>query len=258
MATLGGSLFVRNAIKYDYCVKEAIASLADLCDEVFILDCQSDDGTDTMLAEYLEKFPNVTYQTNGDWNCKPDYFKLSELANMCIAKLKTDWHFMLQADEVIHESSFAAVRRLIAQPTKGKKTIAVRRLNLFGTPDKHISLTLPSKPCSDQPVRIGTRGTIAKGDAESLEWSNTDRQHIDQVLIYHYGYVRKAEINISKAIDMQSWFNGPKSGVDGRLLEMQKTGKWEPYKLIAESGLTPIPVPHPKYSAEWAKERNSE
>jgi len=255
MATLGGSLFVRNAIKYDYCVKEAIASLADLCDEVFILDCQSDDGTTEMLAEYLAKFPNVIYQTNGDWNCKPDYHKLADLANACIKHLKTDWHFMLQADEVIHESSFAAIRRLTKNPPQGKQTIAVRRLNLYGDVDHHISLTLSHKPCSDQPVRIGTRGILSTGDAESLEWANTDRTRLDEIIVYHYGYVRKDKINIDKAVDMQSWFFGPKGQVDGRLLEMQKTGKWEPYKLIAKEWLTPIPMGHPKYATEWADDR---
>lgn len=81
MPTLGGSIFVRNAIKYDYCIKESIACLAALCDEVFILDCQSDDGTTEMLAEYiLANFKNVRYQTNGNWNCSDTYHKLAMLA----------------------------------------------------------------------------------------------------------------------------------------------------------------------------------
>ena len=257
MTTLGGSLFVRNAIRYDYCVKEAVASLAALCDDVFILDCQSEDGTTDMLGDYISaNFKNVRYQTNGNWDCGKDYHKLSKLANMCINHLRTDWHFMLQADEVIHESSFPAIRRLIEAPSPhGRRTIAVRRFNLFGTVDQHIRLDLPHKPCSDCPVRLGTKGTVAKGDGESLEWTNTDRSHIDQVLIYHYGYVREDRKNITKAVDMQRWFFNDPTKVDGRLLEMQKTGVWEPYKLIAQTGLTPIPTPHPKFSSAWAAKR---
>ena len=259
MTTLGGSLFVRNAIQYDYCVKEAVASLAALCDEVFILDCQSDDGTTQMLGDYIsENFSNVKYQTNGDWNCGKDYKKLATLANACIKHLNTDWHFMLQADEVIHEDSFETIRKIINENKKvGRQTFAVRRFNLFGTVDHHIRFDLPQKPCSDQPVRIGTKGTKAKGDAESLEWTNIDKSHINEILIYHYGYVRHDVQNIQKAVDMQSWFWGPgrENQVDGRLLTMRETGKWEPYKLLAESSVTPIPKPHPRFSKAWADER---
>jgi len=253
--TLGGSVFVRNALKYDYCIKESIESLAALCDDVFVLDCQSDDGTTAMLAEFVKKFPNVRYQTNGDWNCKADYHKLAELANACIKHLNTDWHIMLQADEVLHEECFPVIRSLIKTAPKTVQTYALRRLNLFGTVDKHISFSMSHKPCSDQPVRLGRRGLMATGDAEALEWKDTDRTHIDEILIYHYGYVRKSEININKAVDMQSWFFGDKSSVDGRLLDMQKTGVWEPYKLIPENMLTAIPRGHPKFSAKWAEER---
>jgi len=254
-SSLGGSLFVRNAIQYDYCVKEAIASLAALCDDVFILDCQSDDGTTDILHEYIKAFPNVRYQTNGDWSGK-DYHKLPRLANACIKHLKTDWHFMLQADEVIHEDSFPVIRKLIAENhKKGKQTFGVRRLNLYGTIDHHIKFNLKSKPCSDCPVRIGTKKTKAKGDAESLEWTNVDRAHLDEILIYHYGYVRHDIQNIHKAVDMQSWFFGPNSVVDGRLLEMKKTGIWEPYKILPQDALSPIPKPHPIFSKAWSDER---
>lgn len=255
--TLGGSLFVRNAIKYDYCVKEAIASLAALCDDVFILDCQSDDGTTEMLGKYIgANFTNVRYQTNGDWNCEKDFHKLSKLANMCIKHLKTDYHFMLQADEVLHEDSFPVIRKLINRGDKNvNRTIAVRRLNLFGDVDHHIRLDLKHKPCSDCPVRIGTRKMMAKGDAESLEWTNTDRSHTDEIVIFHYGYVRKDQQNIDKAIDMQSWFFGDKSQVDQRIVKMKEEGKWEPYKLLTKKQLAPNPKPHPKFSAQWAAER---
>ena len=62
--TLGGSLFVRNAIQYDYCVEEAIESLAACCDEVFVLDCQSDDGTTEKLGDWISSSPfsNIKYQ----------------------------------------------------------------------------------------------------------------------------------------------------------------------------------------------------
>jgi len=253
MPTLGGSIFVRNAIKYDYCIRESIASLAALCDEVFILDCQSDDGTTEMLDDYVKAFPHVRYYKNGNWNCADTYRKLAMLANDCINALATDWHIMLQADEVIHEDSFPMIRQLVN--ANQNRNYAVRRLNLFGDVDHHIRFDLDQKPCSDQPIRLAMRHVQAMGDAESLDWGHYNGSHINDILIYHYGYVRHDKMNIDKAVDMQGWFNGANSSVDGRILEMQKTGIWEPYKLMDESKVTPIPKPHPMFSKAWADER---
>lgn len=255
---LGGSLFVRNAIKYDYCVREAIDSLDALCDEVAILDCYSDDGTTDMLADHCRGRSKIHFMTNGNWDCTNDYHKLSMLANMVAAKLDSPWHFMLQADEVIHESSFPIIRQLIETNDPKLKAYAVRRFNLFGDVDHHIRLDLPQKPCSDRPNRLGRKGVQAAGDGESFAYDGINTNHIDQVVIFHYGYVRKSEQNLNKAIDMQSWFWGPDSAknIDKRLLALRDSGEgWNAEKIMPRSALAPNPISHPIFSKAWADER---
>lgn len=257
--TLGGSLFIRNAIKHDYCIRESIKSLAAMCDDVFILDCQSEDGTTEMLQDYISNhFNNVRYQTNGDWNCKDDYHKLSLLANMCIDNLDTDWHFMLQGDEVIHESSFDTIRSLINTPGESH-CFSVRRFNLYGTPDYHIRLDLPlnKKPCSDMPIRLGRKGLHAVGDGESLDQDNVNHNFTDSIVIFHYGYVRKGFINVTKAIEMQTWFHGKdvEPTIDQRLLQMKEKNIWDPWYILSKDMVAPNLIDHPIFSKQWAAER---
>lgn len=255
---LSGSLFVRNAIKLDYCVRESIASISELCDEVVVLDCQSDDGTTDMLLNYCRGLPNVKYMTNGDWRCANDYTKLKILANACIRETRHPWHFMIQADEVLHENSFEWIREIIKYPSHKNTAYGVRRFNLFGTMDRYISLGMPTKPCSDRPVRLARRHIMAGGDAESLVGAHPNYSYLDKLFLFHYGYVRHDKQNVDKAVEMQSWFfggNGNTARVDGRLLEMQKRGVWEPEKLIDPKWLDPLPLAHPKFSRVWVSDR---
>lgn len=257
---LGGSIFVRNAIRYDYCILEAISSLEALCDEVAVLDCYSDDGTTDMVADHCRGMSKVHFMTNGNWDCADDYKKLAKLANAVAGKLSSEWNFMLQADEVIHENSFDTVRRLIETKDNKTKAYAVRRLNLFGSPDRHIRFDLPHKPCSDRPSRLGRKGIEAAGDGESFVNSGINTKHIDEITIFHYGYVRENQKNLQKAIDMQSWFWGKnkneKDVVDGRLLAMRDNGEgWIADKILPESATAPISMEHPRFSKDWVNKR---
>ena len=45
MHELGGTMILHNPFKYDYCVKEALYSLLQVCDQVVVVDAESDDGT---------------------------------------------------------------------------------------------------------------------------------------------------------------------------------------------------------------------
>src|SRR5882757_4846149 len=44
---VAGFLFIRNAIKYNFPVREALLSMLPLCDEVFVSIGNSDEGDDT-------------------------------------------------------------------------------------------------------------------------------------------------------------------------------------------------------------------
>jgi hypothetical protein len=260
--TLGGSIFVRNAIKFGYCVIEAIESLYELCDEISILECGSDDGTQKILSDWAEAkrdgpHKKITLFLNHPWEVADNYHRLAVLADVARSHLSSDWHFMLQADEVLHESSFPVIRSLIERPMNG---YFCRRLNLFRSPDLFVRLDSKKKPCGDVVCRLAKTKFGVVGDAESIGVEDgRSGEHIDQIVIFHYGYVREGAKHIAKAIDMQSWFFGPHSQPDQRIVKMRDEGNvFHPEVYFSPEDVSPIPIPHPKFSAALAERLRGE
>lgn len=256
--TLGGSVFVHNAIEFDYCIAESLSSLCAVCDEVVAADAESTDETIDLLRYVREKNANLLIVEGLKWDANDDFHRLSRLANAAMSFLKTDWHFMLQADEVIHESSFEAIRNAV-QNDCGLKSFFCRRVNLYGDLDHCLRFDLPQskKPCSDEIIRLATIDNKAFSDAESLrvDPKHLSRMFCEKILIFHYGFVRRDRQFIEKVNDMQSWFQGAGSIVDPRIAGMSCVGEFDWRKFFDESDLMQIPSSHPFFSTHWAEAR---
>jgi len=254
MKTIGGSIFVRNAVEWDYCIKEAVLSLVPFCDEVIVGDAQSTDGTLDILKEIESNEANVRVLENLPWECAKDNARLRLLANMVKNELKTDWHFMLQADEAVHESSIPAIYDL-ADNTKGITGALVRRWNLWDNFEQYVGLTSKFRPCGDCIIRLGELQWDAIGDAEGLYCKGPWEDMTGKIFIFHYGFLRNNLIN--KVLDTQSWFFEDKN-IDARYVEMHKEGNvFQSEKVIPKSELVDLPMPHPAIMSEWIAARRN-
>jgi glycosyltransferase involved in cell wall biosynthesis len=260
--SLGGSIFIHNGIEFDYCLEASASSLAACCDEVVILDASSTDGTTEWAIEIGKKFGNVQVITGIPWEQASNYERLAKLANIAKSYLRTEWHFMLQADEVLHESSFSHIRDVMERPNC--RSAFVRRLNFFGDTDHFIKIEQEGchKPCGDTIVRLATLDNPAVGDAESLgvDPAYITDQYLDKITIFHYGYIRRDTNHIKKTISMQSWFWGPDSQPDQRVVEMDKKGDgiydWRTMKNPSQFSRLPyLGIGHPRFAQEYINDR---
>jgi hypothetical protein len=252
---LGGSMFVHNAVSYDYCIVPALMSLLEFCEEVIILDAQSDDGTKELLRGISEKESRLKYYDNAVWECAKDYNRLAILANQARNLLTTEWHFMLQADEVLHERSYKFIQKAIMRsPGNDPWTEAfrVRRINVYGNFNLRLKYDSNRKPCGDNIVRLARKKVPATGDAESLHHDHGNPSYINYITIFHYGYMRKPDELLKKGIDMTTWFG---HGTSQKLVEMRDGAGWNPYGIIPREELEFIEFSHPKYMAQWIEER---
>jgi hypothetical protein len=262
--TLGGSIFAHNAIKFDYCLEEAVMSLIHLCDEVVALDAESDDGTYELLKKIQSHNPKLTV-IQSKWEVgetgKPGYDRLAALANIARENLLTKWHFMLQADEVIHESSFEFIRYLINN--SHFDSFVVRRLNIWGGFARYVNPNSPKRPVGDYITRLAKTHVPAVGDAENLERikNKDDRTTADMINIFHYGFVRDPYKMIDRAMDIQPWFlvpvgHPPTGAVDTRITSKKEEGKpFDPFEIVPESELLELPMAHPKFINKWIEDR---
>jgi glycosyltransferase involved in cell wall biosynthesis len=258
---IGGSEFVHNAIEFDYCIKESLASLCAFCDEVVVLDAESTDGTLDLLHDLAKEQKNLRVVAGAQWNCAENYLRLSKLANLAKSYLSAPWHFMLQADEVVHESSFKYIQEAVRR--EDYKTYRARRFNLCGDLNHCFKIhDMPHhrKPCNDAVIRLGVIDAEALGDAESLDDMHSNGyDYVDQIVIFHYGIVRRDANFLNKCIDMQSWFGGQFSQPDHRIVEMRNThGRYDWEKINPREHLMRIPMSHPIFAQQWVAERQPE
>jgi glycosyltransferase involved in cell wall biosynthesis len=108
---ISGFTFVRNAIKYDYPITEAIRSLLPLCDEVVVAVGQSDDETLALVESIRDPRIRIIH-TIWDDDLRTGGQVLATETNKAMDAVspKADWCIYIQADEVIHEASHAAIK----------------------------------------------------------------------------------------------------------------------------------------------------
>jgi len=110
-----GFTIVRNAIKYDYPVVEAIQSILPVCDEVVVAVGQSEDAT-LALVQNIPSPKIRIIETQWDDNLREGGRVLAvETDKAFDAIQEADWCFYIQADEVLHEQFHSPLRQMLQQ-----------------------------------------------------------------------------------------------------------------------------------------------
>ena len=108
---VSGFTFVRNAVKFDYPVKESILSLLPLVDELIVCLGNSDDTTADLIQSInspkIKVVPSVW-----DDSLREGGRVLAVETDKALQAVspQADWCIYLQADEVIHENDYSVIR----------------------------------------------------------------------------------------------------------------------------------------------------
>lgn len=248
--TLGGSLFIRNGNKFDYCFKESIRCLLEFCDKAVVCVVPTDDGTYETVLDMAAMDNRILIRgiKDADWHHMAFHTKnrLSIFTNYAIEMLDTDYVFNLQGDEIVDPSSYEWIRKAVEV---GHESYLCQRINLWESPYAQLNVPQHRKPCSTEIVRLAKACYRAYDDAESLAAPCNDG-FLDMIKIWHMGFVRKREIHPAKIREMQG--NIFKCGVDAKLdgMEVFDSTKW-----FGPEDLIPIQGELPPLIKQWAKER---
>jgi len=244
--SLGGFLFIKDAIKYDYCVKQAIESMSGVCDQIAVVDAGSQDGTRELL--YVIDDPKLTIQflMQDQWNERKGKQKLSYFQNLAAEMLTTDYQLLVQADEVIHPDSYVAIREAIETGAEG---FLCERVNLWGTPNHMLVVPENRQPCSTSVVRLTKRGYWCYDDGESIA-APAIADYRNRIKIIHYGFVRKREVMKAKIINMQEGVFQISHDPKLDLCDTFDSTLW-----FKDSDLEPIDFEHPPIMKQWVLDR---
>lgn len=240
--TLGGALFIRNGLQYDYCFLEAMKCLEELCDEVVVLDAGSDDGTLEELSRNKSDKTMLIALNELEWYKRHGREKLAYFQNLAKSFLSTDYYFLLQGDEIIHEDCFPYIRRAIET---GSEAFMCRRMNLWKDCNHYLNVILGRQPCNTFVIRLAKINYESIGDGESIN-AYADYTFSEDIMIWHYGFVRKKEVMKGKILNMQDVVfeidHDPK-------LDTMDVFDWSAW--FSEDDLKSISQPHPKFIQNW-------
>jgi hypothetical protein len=244
--TLGGLLFIKDGVKYDYCFEQSIICLQELCDQVCILAIQSDDGTTGLALKYQNEKTLVVCLDEIEWEKQHGREKLAYFQNLALSFLDTDYYFLLQGDEIVHEKSFPAIREAIQT---NQEAFLCHRLNLWRDCMSYLNVPIERQPCNTQVIRLAKIKYKSVGDGESIEaFANDD--FLSQIRIYHMGFVRDKKVMKDKIKNMQSGVF--QIDYDPKLDNMD-VFDWNAW--FRNEDLSPIKEKLPFFIQEWAKTR---
>lgn len=190
---VSGFTFVRNAIKYDYPIIEAIRSIEPLCDEIIVAVGDSEDGT-LELIEGIQNPKIKIIQTTWDDSLRKDGQVLAIETNKALAAIspESDWAIYIQGDEVLHEAGHPEVLSAMQKHQHNDQVdgLLFDYRHFYGSYDYLGS----SSSWYRKEIRVikPGRGVSSYKDAQGFRKTNNTKLNVAQINahIHHYGWVK--------------------------------------------------------------------
>ncbi len=205
---LYGFTLLRTGVKYDYCFREALTSLASVTQNVFLALGESEDGTEAAVSDL--SFLKIT-PTHWDEKLREGGLILSQQTNVALQAARSvlpqhpdAWGIYLQCDEVLHEEDVEIIKRDIAEAhAQGCDTMTFRYWHFWQT---HHEVAINKKwyPQEIRAVRLSSN-IESWGDAQSFR--NHTKVFHSEARIFHYGHVRDPMKYLEKKRDILALYH---------------------------------------------------
>ena len=200
---VSGFTFIRNAIKYDYPVVEAITSILNLCDEFIVAVGNSEDGT-RKLIEDIQSPKLKIIDTVWDDSLRDGGKVLADETNKAFAAISpdSDWCFYIQADECVHEKYHAALMETMHEFKDDKRVdgLLFNYAHFYGSYD----YVGDSRRWYAKEIRIvrNDKNIVSHKDAQGFRKKNGEKLNVKQIpaSIYHYGWVKPPQAQQAKQL----------------------------------------------------------
>ena len=248
---ISGFTIVRNAVKYDYPIAEAITSILPLCNEFVVLVGDSDDNTLELIKNIGSEKIKIHLSTWND-NLRVGGNVLAEETNKAIAKISSEctWAFYIQADEVLHEKYLDPLKNEMQRWKDDLKVegLLFNYIHFFGSYD----FIADSRKWYRKEIRIFRPNIDVRSwkDAQGFRINGRPlRVKPANAFIYHYGWVKPPEKQQAK----QKYFNRlwhDDQWVNSRIPDVSDFD----YSVI--DSVKYFEEPHPKVMKERIRQKN--
>jgi glycosyltransferase involved in cell wall biosynthesis len=198
---ISGFTFVRNAIKFDYPIVEAITSILPVCDEVIVAVGNSDDDT-LGLIKSIDSPKIKIIETVWDDTLREGGKVLAVETNKALAAVSkdADWCFYIQGDEVVHEQYLPVIRQAMEYNLEDQEVegLLFKYLHFYGS----YQYVADAQRWYRQEIRIiRNQSNIASyRDAQGFRTITDKKLNVRWIdaYVYHYGWVKSPEIQKEK------------------------------------------------------------
>ncbi|MFH1313152.1 MAG: glycosyltransferase [Candidatus Eisenbacteria bacterium] len=232
---VSGATFVRDAVRFDYPVKESITSVLPLCDEFIVNVGDSEDRT----LEIIQSIPSEKIRIiKSTWDdaLRTGGRILSRQTDIALKECRGDWIFYIQADEVLHERYLDTLQRRmeICLDLNEIEGLLFDFSHFYGS----YFLTKDERGWYRKEIRIirNHRGITSWKDAQGFRLNGRKLRVVKAgAEIYHYGWARDPEIMLSKQKNLDRFWHD-----DSWIDERYKRGM-----PIPVMGVAPFTATHP-------------
>ena len=249
-----GFTFIRNAVKFDYPVTEAIRSILPLCDDFVVAVGNSDDDTEGLIQSVDKQKIKII---NTVWDDSPEMKRGGKVfaseTNKAFQAVPddSDWAFYIQGDEIVHEKYLGPIH---ASMEKWKDDARVdgllfKYLHFYGSYD-YVGI---SQRWYRNEIRVikNNKSIYSYRDAQGFRKDDNIKLNVKPVdaFVYHYGWVKKPEVMMSKIKNASTYYEDIKW-----IQEVSKSQQSFDYSSI--DALKLFDGTHPAVMAEHIKRKN--
>jgi hypothetical protein len=210
-----GFTFIRNAVKFDYPVVEAIKSVLPLCDDFVVAVGNSSDNTAGIVSAIDKKVRIINTVWDDSPEMKTDGKVFASETDKAFREVKedSDWAFYIQGDEVMHEKYINTVLDAMEKWKDSREVdgLLFNYLHFYGSYD-YVAIS-PRWYRNEIRVIRNDKSIYSYRDAQGFRKGDNLKLNVKPIdaVIYHYGWVKEPEVMMNKIASSSEFYRGPAS-----------------------------------------------
>lgn len=248
-----GFTFIRNAVRFDYPVAEAIRSILPLCDDFVVAVGNSDDNTEELIQgidKQKVKIINTVWDDSPEMKVGGKIFAVETNKAFKAVPADSDWAFYIQGDEVIHEKYLDSIHSAMEKWKDNTRVdgLLFNYLHFYGSYD-YIGIS-PRWYRNEIRVIRNDKAIYSFRDAQGFRKGENKKLDVKPVdaFVYHYGWVKEPGLMMKKVKNATSFYNE----IDWK----QKPGTDQAFDYSTIDALSLFKDSHPGVMEDHIKRKN--
>ena len=207
-----GFTFIRNAVKFDYPVAEAIRSILPVCDDFVVAVGNSDDNTEEIVRNINKdkiKIIKTVWDDSPGMKIGGRVFAAETDKALRAVPVDSDWSFYIQGDEAVHEKYLDTIHSamMIWRDNKAVDGLLFNYLHFYGSYD-YVAIS-PHWYTNEIRVIRNDKSIYSYRDAQGFRKGDNEKLNVKPVdaYVYHYGWVKEPEVMMRKVKNANSFYS---------------------------------------------------